>query len=301
MRIVVALGGNALLKRGEPMTADVQRANVHKAAIALADLARDHDIIVAHGNGPQVGLLALQAAAFADVDPYPLDILGAESVGMIGYLVEQELTNAMPAGSRIATLLTQIEVNRDDPAFAGPEKPIGPVYNQEEAAKAKKAHGWPMVEEAQGRWRRVVPSPLPARITQIETIRLLVDAGVTVICAGGGGIPVARDENGMLHGLEAVIDKDRAAGLLANALGADAFLMLTDVDAVYQGWGTAVSRPIRKAAPAELDRGVFAAGSMRPKVEAACAFANTGGLAGIGRLEDARGILEGRQGTLVKL
>lgn len=236
MRIVVALGGNALLKRGEPMTADVQRANVHKAAIALADLARDHDIIVAHGNGPQVGLLALQAAAFADVDPYPLDILGAESVGMIGYLVEQELTNAMPAGSRIATLLTQIEVNRDDPAFAGPEKPIGPVYNQEEAAKAKKAHGWPMVEEAQGRWRRVVPSPLPARITQIETIRLLVDAGVTVICAGGGGIPVARDENGMLHGLEAVIDKDRAAGLLANALGADAFLMLTDVDAVYQGW-----------------------------------------------------------------
>lgn len=301
MRIVVALGGNALLKRGEPMTADVQRTNVHKAAIALADLARDHDIIVAHGNGPQVGLLALQAAAFADVDPYPLDILGAESVGMIGYLVEQELTNAMPAGSRIATLLTQIEVNRDDPAFAGPEKPIGPVYNQEEAAKAKKAHGWPMVEEAQGRWRRVVPSPLPARITQIETIRLLVDAGVTVICAGGGGIPVARDENGMLHGLEAVIDKDRAAGLLANALGADAFLMLTDVDAVYQGWGTAVSRPIRKAAPAELDSGVFAAGSMRPKVEAACAFANTGGLAGIGRLEDARGILEGRQGTLVKL
>ncbi|MCX5519273.1 carbamate kinase [Kaistia defluvii] len=301
MRIVVALGGNALLKRGEPMTADVQRANVHKAAIALADLARDHDIIVAHGNGPQVGLLALQAAAFTDVDPYPLDILGAESVGMIGYLVEQELANTMPAGSRIATLLTQIEVNRDDPAFALPEKPIGPVYNEEEAAKAKKAHGWPMVEEAQGRWRRVVPSPLPARITQIETIRLLVDAGVTVICAGGGGIPVALDENGMLHGLEAVIDKDRAAGLLANALGADAFLMLTDVDAVYQGWGTAVSRPIRKAEPDELDSRVFAAGSMRPKVEAACAFAKTGGLAGIGRLEDARGILEGRQGTLVKL
>ncbi|RAL96628.1 carbamate kinase [Agrobacterium sp. MS2] len=301
MRVVVALGGNALLRRGEPMTADVQRANVRKAAIALADLARDHDIIVAHGNGPQVGLLALQAAAYTDVDPYPLDILGAESVGMIGYLVEQELTNAMPPGSRIATLLTQIEVNRDDPALVRPEKPIGPVYSQQEAAKAKEAHGWPMVEEAQGRWRRVVPSPLPARITQIETIRLLVEVGVTVICAGGGGIPVARDANGMLHGFEAVIDKDRAAGLLANALGADAFLMLTDVDAVYQNWGTAESRPIRKAEPAELDSGIFAAGSMRPKVEAACAFANTGGLAGIGRLEDARGILEGREGTLVTL
>ena len=251
MRVVVALGGNALLKRGEPMTADVQRMNVRKAAIALADLARDHEIVVAHGNGPQVGLLALQAAAYTDVDPYPLDILGAESVGMIGYLVEQELTNAMAVGSKIATLLTQIEVERDDPAFARPEKPIGPVYTRNEAAKANEAHGWPMVEEADDRWRRVVPSPLPARITQIETIRLLVEAGVTVICAGGGGIPVARDANGTLHGLEAVIDKDRAAGLLAKALDADAFLMLTDVDAVYQGWGTPDSRPIRKIAPAE--------------------------------------------------
>lgn len=214
------------------MTADAQRANVRKAAAAMADLARDHDIVVAHGNGPQVGLLALQAAAYKDVDPYPLDILGAESVGMIGYLVEQELTNAMPAGSRIATLLTQIEVDRDDPAFARAEKPIGPVYTQDEAVKAKEAHGWPMVEEAEGRWRRVVPSPLPQHITQIETIRLLVEAGVTVICAGGGGIPVLREADGTLRGLEAVIDKDRAACLLAKELGADAFLMLTDVDAV---------------------------------------------------------------------
>lgn len=301
MRVVVALGGNALLKRGEPMTADAQRANVRKAAASMADLARDHDIVVAHGNGPQVGLLALQAAAYKDVDPYPLDILGAESVGMIGYLVEQELTNAMPAGSKIATLLTQIEVDRDDPAFSHAEKPIGPVYTQDEAVKAKEAYGWPMVEEAEGRRRRVVPSPLPQHITQIETIRLLVEAGVTVICAGGGGIPVMREADGTLRGLEAVIDKDRAACLLAKELGADAFLMLTDVDAVYEGWGTADKRPIGKATPTELNSDVFAAGSMRPKVEAACDFANAGGISGIGRLEDARGILEGRQGTLVTL
>nr|WP_313014473.1 carbamate kinase [Brucella intermedia] len=290
-----------MLKRGEPMTADAQRANVRKAAASMADLARDHDIVVAHGNGPQVGLLALQAAAYKDVDPYPLDILGAESVGMIGYLVEQELTNAMPAGSKIATLLTQIEVDRDDPAFSHAEKPIGPVYTQDEAVKAKEAYGWPMVEEAEGRWRRVVPSPLPQHITQIETIRLLVEAGVTVICAGGGGIPVMREADGTLRGLEAVIDKDRAACLLAKELGADAFLMLTDVDAVYEGWGTADKRPIGKATPTELNSDVFAAGSMRPKVEAACDFANAGGISGIGRLEDARGILEGRQGTLVTL
>jgi len=283
------------------MTADAQRANVRKAAASMADLARDHDIVVAHGNGPQVGLLALQAAAYKDVDPYPLDILGAESVGMIGYLVEQELTNAMPAGSKIATLLTQIEVDRDDPAFSHAEKPIGPVYTQDEAVKAKEAYGWPMVEEAEGRWRRVVPSPLPQHITQIETIRLLVEAGVTVICAGGGGIPVMREADGTLRGLEAVIDKDRAACLLAKELGADAFLMLTDVDAVYEGWGTADKRPIGKATPTELNSDVFAAGSMRPKVEAACDFANAGGISGIGRLEDARGILEGRQGTLVTL
>ncbi len=300
MRIVVALGGNALLKRGEPMTAEVQRANVRKAAIALAELAREHDIVVAHGNGPQVGLLALQAAAYKAVAPYPLDILGAESVGMIGYLVEQELANAMPADTKLATLLTQIEVERGDPAFSRPEKPIGPVYDDTEAAKARATHGWPMVEESAGKWRRVVSSPLPSRITQIETIRLLVDFGVVVICAGGGGIPVIRTDGGDLEGVEAVIDKDRAAGLLARELDADVFLMLTDVDAVYEGWGTPQQRPIRKADPATLSAMSFAAGSMGPKVEAACAFASVEGrIAGIGRLEDARAIIDGRAGTLV--
>ena len=302
MRVVVALGGNALLKRGEPMTAEVQRANVRKAATALADLAREHDIVVAHGNGPQVGLLALQAAAYKDVAPYPLDILGAESVGMIGYLVEQELANALPQDAKLATLLTQIEVDRDDPAFARPEKPIGPVYSLAEAERARAAHGWPMVEEAEGKWRRVVPSPLPRRIVQIEALRLLVDFGVTVICAGGGGIPVIRNDDGDLEGVEAVIDKDHAAGLLAGELGADAFLMLTDVDAVYDGWGTPRRKPIRRADPATLRARSFAAGSMGPKVEAACAFASLGGrMAGIGRLEDARAILEGRAGTVVAM
>ncbi len=302
MRVVAALGGNALLKRGEPMTAEVQRANVRKAAQALAALAREHDIIIAHGNGPQVGLLALQAAAYKEVDPYPLDILGAESVGMIGYLVEQELTNALPAGTRLATLLTQIEVDREDPAFHRPDKPIGPVYTSAEAAKAKAAHGWPMVEEAPGNWRRVVPSPLPKRITQIEPIRLLVEAGVIVTCAGGGGIPVMRDREGNLVGLEAVIDKDRAAGLLAGQLGADAFLMLTDVDAVYEGWGTDRQRAVRRVDPRRISPQGFAAGSMRPKVEAAAEFASEPGrLAGIGRLEDAAAILDGRAGTLFSL
>lgn len=300
MRIVVALGGNALLKRGEPMTAEVQRANVRKAAQALADLAREHDIVVAHGNGPQVGLLALQAAAYTEVPPYPLDILGAESVGMIGYLVEQELANALPKDTKLATLLTQIEVDRGDSAFAKPKKPIGPVYSRAEADRARAAHDWPMVEEAKGRLRRVVPSPRPRRIVQIEALRLLVNFGVTVICAGGGGIPVVRNDEGDLEGVEAVIDKDHAAGLLAEQLAADAFLMLTDVEAVYEGWGTPQQRPLRKADPATLSAMSFAAGSMGPKVEAACAFASLEGrIAGIGRLEDARAILEGRAGTVV--
>ena len=303
MRVVVALGGNALLKRGEPMTAEVQRGNVRRAAIALAELAREHEIIVAHGNGPQVGLLALQASAFEAVDPYPLDILGAESVGMIGYLVEQELTNALPGDARCATLLTQTEVDPADPAFQQPEKPIGPVYSIEAAQRVRHEHqDWHLVEESPGKWRRVVPSPAPQTFTQIEAIRILVEQGVIVICAGGGGIPVIRNAQGDLEGIEAVIDKDLAAGLLARELEAEAFLMLTDVEAVYQDWGTPDQRPIREITPRELGGMTFAAGSMGPKVKAACDFAaRPGRVAGIGRLEDARAILEGRVGTLVRL
>ena len=301
MRIVVALGGNALLKRGEPMTYAAQRTNVRIAAVALADLARDHQIVVAHGNGPQVGLMALQAAAYAPKTLWPLDVLGAETEGMIGYLIEQELMNALPKGAECATLLTRVEVDRNDPAFDQPTKPIGPVYTAEQARLAHAEHLWSMVSDPTGGLRRVVPSPLPQRILGLAAIRLLVDGGVCVICAGGGGIPVFRGATGEMEGVEAVIDKDRTAALLAQALGADALLMLTDVAAVVRDWGGAQAADIAETTPEALDEISFAAGSMAPKVASACAFVRGGGsLAGIGRLQDARAILEGRAGTRVR-
>ncbi len=300
MRVVVALGGNALLRRGEPMTAENQRRNVRVAARALAELARSHEIVVAHGNGPQVGLLALQALAYTEVAAYPLDVLGAESSGMIGYLIEQELMNALPADTPCGTLLTQIEVAPDDPAFQAPTKPIGPVYEPAVAEQLRGEYGWDFVEEQGGQWRRVVPSPHPRKLLQGGVIRTMVDAGVVVVCTGGGGIPVIRGEEGHLEGIEAVIDKDRAAGLLAREVGADAFLMLTDVEAVFADWGSQQQRPLGRAGPATLEAMDFAAGSMGPKVESACAFVRaTGGVAGIGRLEDAAAILTGEAGTLV--
>lgn len=301
MRIVVALGGNALLKRGEPMTAEAQHTNVRIAAAALADLARDHQIIVAHGNGPQVGLMALQAANFAPGNLWPLDVLGAETEGMIGYLIEQELMNALPPGSECATLLTRVEVDPEDPAFDQPTKPIGPVYTAEEARLARAEHRWSMVEEAKGGLRRVVPSPLPVALLNIGPIRLLVEAGVCVICAGGGGIPVVKRADGTMEGTEAVIDKDRTAALLARALRADVLLMLTDVEAVFRNWGGPNQAPIGAITPEALEEMDFAAGSMGPKITAACDFVRTGGkLAGIGRLQDARAIVEGRAGTQVR-
>ncbi len=300
MRIVVALGGNALLKRGEPMTYEAQRTNVRIAAVALADLARDHQIIVAHGNGPQVGLLALQAATFAPDTLWPLDVLGAETEGMIGYLIEQELMNALPAGAECATLLTRVEVDPRDPAFDQPTKPIGPVYTAEQGKSVGAEHLWSMVAEANGGLRRVVPSPLPQRILGLAAIRVLVDAGICVICAGGGGIPVIRNSAGGMEGVEAVIDKDRTAALLAQELKADALLMLTDVAAVMRDWGTPAEVAIKTITPDALDKMSFAAGSMGPKVAAASAFVRGGGcLAGIGRLQDARAILEGRAGTQI--
>ncbi len=302
MRIVVALGGNALLKRGEPMTYDAQRTNVRIAAVALADLAQDHQIIIAHGNGPQVGLLALQAASYAPQTLWPLDVLGAETEGMIGYLIEQELMNALPAGSECATLLTRVEVDRADPAFDQPTKPIGPVYTADEAKQLRADHMWSMVAEAKGGLRRVVPSPLPQRILGLAAIKLLVEAGICVICAGGGGIPVIRGDTGGMEGVEAVIDKDRTAALLAQELHADALLMLTDVAAVMRDWGKPTEAAIRKITPDALDKMTFAVGSMGPKIAAASAFVRAGGqMAGIGTLADARAILEGRAGTRVIL
>jgi len=300
MRIVVALGGNALLKRGEPMTDAAQRANVAVAATALAELAKQHQIVVAHGNGPQVGLLALQGAAYAPDSPWPLDVLGAESEGMIGYLIEQELINALPEGAECATLLTRVEVDAEDPAFDRPTKPIGPVYTEEQADKLRASNPWTLVADGKSGFRRVVPSPEPRRIMGLKSIRLLVDNGITVICAGGGGIPVVRQADGSMEGVEAVIDKDRTSALLAEALGADALLMLTDVESVYRDWGTPEQTAIAAITPEELEAMDFAEGSMGPKVAAASSFVRAGGqMAGIGRLQDALAIIEGKAGTRV--
>ncbi len=299
MRLVVALGGNALLRRGEAMTAQNQRANVAVAARSLAPVAEAHELVVTHGNGPQVGLLALQGLAYDKVAPYPLDVLGAESEGMIGYMIEQELRNVLP-GREIATLLTQIEVDAEDPAFARPSKPIGPVYKTAEGKRLAAERGWTMAPDGEG-CRRVVASPLPRRILEGRTIALLLEAGITVICAGGGGIPVLARPDGSHAGVEAVIDKDRASGLLAGDLGADGLVMLTDVAAVMEGFGTREARAIRTATPEALAVMDLPAGSMGPKVEAAIAFVDQGGsFAAIGALGDLPAILEGRAGTTIR-
>ena len=298
MRIVIALGGNALLRRSEPPTAANQRRNVRIAAEALAPIARRHDLVISHGNGPQVGLLALQGAACKPDETYPLDILDAETEGMIGYLIEQELGNLLP-DRRCATLLTQIEVDPNDPAFGHPDKPIGPVYSEIEALRLAQERGWSVARDG-AHFRRVVPSPAPNRIFELSVIELLVSQGVIVICAGGGGIPAVRREDGSLIGVEAVIDKDLASALLARELKADALLMLTDVDAVYRDWGTPSARAIRRITPQALRELDFAPGSMGPKVRAACEFVEqTGGMAGIGQLSDALAILDGKAGTVI--
>jgi carbamate kinase len=293
MRVVIALGGNALLHRGEPMTAANQRHNVQVAATSLAPIASAHELVISHGNGPQVGLLALQGAA------YPLDILDAETEGMIGYLIEQELANRLPAERRYATLLTQIEVDPQDPAFNNPTKPIGPVYKETEARRLAVERGWHIARDG-AHFRRVVPSPRPQRILELDVIEMLVSQGVIVICAGGGGIPVICRADGSLAGVEAVIDKDMASCLLARELSADALLMLTDVDAVYAHWGEPQARRMRRISPRAMREFSFAPGSMGPKVAAACEFVEqTGGSATIGRLSDTRAILAGEAGTLV--
>jgi carbamate kinase len=298
--IVVALGGNALLRRAEPMTADVQRRNVRVAARAIAPLTADHRVVVAHGNGPQVGLLALQAESYTAVKPYPLDVLGAETQGMIGYMLEQELRNVLPPDATLATLLTMIEVDGDDPAFANPTKFVGPVCSREEADRRTAELHWEFRQDGE-RWRRVVPSPEPRRIVEIEAIRRLLEGESVVICAGGGGIPTMRAAgSGTLEGVEAVIDKDLASELLAESIEADLLVMATDVDGVYDGWGTPAQRRIDWVTPDELSEQGFAAGSMGPKVDAAIRFASvTGRRAAIGSLEQIGEIVAGRAGTNV--
>ncbi|HEX3131080.1 MAG TPA: carbamate kinase [Thermoanaerobaculia bacterium] len=299
MRILVALGGNALLRRGEAMTAKNQRKNVRIAAEALAPLGRDHQLVISHGNGPQVGLLALQGAAYQPVEAYPLDVLGAQTEGMIGYMIEQELGNLLPFEQPFATLLSMVEVDPDDPAFQNPTKPIGPLYNEEEARRLEEEKGWTMAPDGD-RFRRVVPSPMPKRIFEIRPIQWLLERGCIVVCAGGGGIPTYYEPGRKLHGCEAVVDKDRASALLARELDADLFIMATDADAIYLDWGKPTQRAIRRVHPDELGRFGFATGSMGPKVEAAIEFASrTGKTAAVGALADLERIARGEAGTSV--
>jgi carbamate kinase len=299
MRIVVALGGNALLRRGEALTAANQRQNVRVAAQALAPIARDHQLVISHGNGPQVGLLALQAASYLEVEPYPLDVLGAQTEGMIGYMIEQELGNLVPFEVPFATILTMVEVDPADPAFQNPSKPIGPFYSREEAERLHAARGWVMAPDGDG-WRRVVPSPLPKRIFEIRPIRWLLERGVIVVCTGGGGIPTMYGPAGKLGGAEVVIDKDRASAVLARELAADLLLMATDADGVYVDWGRPSARLLRNPTVAELRAHDFASGSMGPKVEAACSFVEeTGGRAAIGALGDLEAMVAGAAGTQI--
>jgi len=281
------------------MTAHAQRENVRKACQVIAPIAEGNEIVVSHGNGPQVGLLALQQAAYTGVEPYPLDMLGAETEGMIGYMIEQELGNLLPFEKPFATLLTMVEVDPADPAFQSPSKPIGPVYSEEDAHRLAKERGWTVARDGPA-WRRVVASPLPKRIFEVRPVKWLLEKGTVVIFAGGGGIPTMFLEGGRLVGVEAVIDKDLASALLAREIQADAFVMATDADAVYTGWGTKEAKAIRRAHPAELRKLSFPAGSMGPKVEGACDFAErTGKLAAIGALEDIARILDGKAGTTV--
>jgi len=297
MRIVIALGGNALLRRGDEMTADNQRENIRIAVKALAPIIEEHEVVISHGNGPQVGLLSLQSAAYKEVEEYPLDILGAQTQGMIGYMIEQELGNLLPIEKPIASILTMVEIDPEDPAFSNPTKPIGPVYTEEEAKNLAKIKGWDIKNDGVY-WRRVVPSPEPHRIFQLRPIHWLLEKGTVVICAGGGGIPTSYAEKGKLEGVEVVIDKDRASSLLAFELDADLLIMATDTEGVYLDWGGDLERIISKTTPEEIREYKFDNGSMGPKVEAACTFVERSGQrAAIGLLNDIQKMVDGLAGT----
>jgi len=299
MRSVVARGGHALLQRGQRPDAEVQERNVATAVRALAPLAAGHELVITHGNGPQVGVLALQSASDPHLTtPYPFDVLGAQTQGMIGYWILQAMQNALP-GRQVAAIINQTLVAADDPAFADPTKFVGEVYTEDEARRLAAERGWTVKPDGD-HWRRVVGSPTPQRVVETRLIRLLLASGALVVCAGGGGVPVVRNELGELEGVEAVVDKDLTASVLAEALEADALLVLTDVAEVQHDFGTSQARPISRATPAALRRESFPAGSMGPKVEAVCRFVElTGDMAAIGRLEDAAAILRGEAGTIV--
>ena len=299
MRIVIALGGNALLRRGEPLSAENQRQNVKLACEQIAKIYPNNELVITHGNGPQVGLLALQGMAYKEVSAYPLDVLGAESVGMIGYMIQQELGNLVPFEVPFATLLSQVEVDPHDPAFQNPTKPIGPVYTKEEAEKLAIEKGWSIAQDGD-KYRRVVPSPLPKRIFEIRPVKWLLEKGSIVICAGGGGIPTYYDEQGNLQGVEAVIDKDLCSALLAENLEPDLFIIATDVSAVFIDWGKPNQKAIAAVHPDVIGQMAFANGSMGPKVQAAVNFVKqTNKDAVIGSLSDIVDIIKGKAGTKI--
>lgn len=299
MRIVAALGGNALLQRGESPDADIQQAHVASAVRALTPLLRHDQVIITHGNGPQVGVLAVESAGDRALShPFPFDVLGAQTQGMIGYWLAQELTTVLP-GRQVGCLICRTLVRADDPALGQPTKFVGPGYAEATAKRLAARHRWDIRKDGTA-WRRVVPSPEPTAVVELDLIKLLVSSGAVVICAGGGGVPVIKGTDGALHGIEAVLDKDLTAALLATALGADMLLLLTDVTAVIDGYGTPRARPIRHATPAQLRARSFPAGSMGPKVEAVCRFVEaTGRPAAIGRLDDAAALLGGTAGTII--
>jgi carbamate kinase len=299
VRIVVALGGNALLQRGQKPDAEIQEANVRRAVAALAPLAEEHELVLTHGNGPQVGVLALQSASDPHLTtPYPFDVLGAQTQGMIGYWLLQAMQNQLP-GQQVAAIINQTLVEAADPAFADPTKFVGEVYDQEQAEKLAAERGWVVKPDGTG-WRRVVGSPKPQRVVETRLIRLLLESGAVVVCAGGGGVPVIRDERGDLVGVEAVVDKDLTSAVLAEALDADVLLVLTDVPNVMSDFGTPQQAPVLRATPGGLRAMGFPAGSMGPKVDAVCRFVElTGGVAAIGTLDDAVAILRGDAGTIV--
>lgn len=299
MRIVVALGGNALARRGEPMTADHLRANVRASCEALAGLAGEHEVVITHGNGPQVGLLALQNLAYQDVAAYPLDILGAETQGMIGYVIQQELSNALGGRREVAAVLTTTEVDESDPAFSHPTKLIGPMYSAHDAADAAAEYRWTIARDGAG-FRRVVPSPHPLRIVQAPLVRTLLENDRLVVCVGGGGVPVKTDSKGRQTGLQAVVDKDLASAALAAELKADMLVMLTDGDYVSENWGTPEQRDILTASPEAISELAFAEGSMKPKVDAAVRVAKAGGRALIGPLDRLDDLLARRVGTEIR-
>ena len=297
MRVVVALGGNALLRRDEPLTAENQRNNVGVACEALAPIALEHGLIITHGNGPQIGLLALQSASYEEVDEYPLYLLGAQTEGQIGYMIEQGLGNLLPIETPLATILTMVEVDPEDPAFQNPTKPIGPGYSEEDARRMAEERGWSIAQDGD-RWRRVVPSPEPHRIFELRPIHWLLEKNTIVICAGGGGIPTVYNSDGGLEGAEVVIDKDRASALLARQLDARLLILATDADGVYLDWGTDKARKIERTTPDEIEQYEFDVGSMGPKVEAACDFVRrTGERAVIGALTDLEAMVAGEAGT----